>query len=278
MLYDFVNSIDPNQNQTLSNYLDEQNYIQITGVGFKVIRKDFGQEENLNNISYKVDGIYLRVNEVEYKGYIYLKKKVQVGKWGPPAYHIKKCKKLQDEIDTGGVHDRYYWHNSNVVDIISVPDGAIHKNLVLKICGFCSHFSNTSDTQEFYDELLENDELNQDQNIEVDIFGYVREWQRISQQYKTKKDYTCEQCNIQMSGIDKRYIHTDHKNGDKTRNVESNFECLCILCHCYKDEQHRQNFGKRKMKRELIAFIDKYKTELQDLQNRHLDLFETDNE
>jgi hypothetical protein len=32
------------------------------------------------------------------------------------------------------------------------------------------------------------------------------------------------------------------------------------------------------MKRELTAFVDKFKTDLQNLNNRYLDLFETDNE
>lgn len=278
MLYDFINPIKPNQNQTLSNYLDEQNYVQITGVGFQIIRRDLTQEENAGNISYRNDGVYLTVNGQEYKGYIYLKYKVRITQYGYPKFHIKKCGTLENAIQNGDFLGRYYWHNSNTVSIEDRPSGKIHNDINLELCGYCRSYNSPSSTQQFFNDLEENDELNQEEDIEVDIFGYVREWQKISQQYKTKKEYTCEKCNIQMVGIDKRYIHTDHKNGDKTRNVESNFECLCILCHCYKDEQHRQNFGKRRMKRELTAFVDKYKTKLQNLQNRHLDLFETDNQ
>lgn len=278
MLYNFIDKINSSQSKTLNDYLDEQNYVQITGVGFQVIRRDLTQEENAGNISYRQDGVYLTVNGQEYKGYISLKFKVQIAKYGYPKFHIKKCGTLETSIQNGDFLGRYYWHNSNKVSIEDRPSGRIHEDINLELCGYCRSYNSPSSTQEFYNELEENDELNQEEDIEVDIFGYVREWQRISQQYKTKKDYTCEKCNIQMTGIDKRYIHTDHKNGDKTRNVESNFECLCILCHCYKDEQHRQNFGKKRMKRELTAFVDKFKTELQNLQNRHLDLFETDNE
>jgi len=277
MLYNFKQSITSKHKKTLCDFLDEQNYVQVTGVKFQVIRRDLGREESLNNIIYKDDGIYLTVNGFDYKGYIYLKRKVQVEKWGPPAYHIRKCQKLQAEIEVGGVHDRYYWHNSNVVDIISVPSGTIHKNLVLRICGYCSHYSNTSDTQEFYEELQENGHLNEEQEIEVDLFGYVKEWQKISQIYKRQNNYTCEKCKIQMKGIDQRYIHTDHINGDKTRNEVSNFECLCILCHCYKDELHRQNFGRRRMKRELVSFVNKYKSELYRLNNQYLKLYDEDN-
>lgn len=277
MLYDFKIKTKTNQTKTLCDFLDEQNYVEVTGVGFQVIRRDLTQEENAGNISYKSDGIYLTVNGQDYKGYIYLKYKVQIAKYGYPKFHIRKCGTLQTAIQNGDFLGRYYWHNSNNVSIEDRPSGGIHTNINLELCGYCKSYNSPSSTQEFYNELEENEELNQDQDIEVDIFGYVREWQRISQQYKNKKEYTCEKCSIQMVGIDKRYIHTDHKNGDKTRNVESNFECLCILCHCYKDEQHRQNFGKRRMKRELTSFVDKYKTELLNLQNRHLNQFEIDN-
>lgn len=278
MLYNFIDKINSSQSKTLNEYLDEQNYVQVVGVGFQVIRKDLTQEENAGNISYRNDGVYLNVNGQEFKGYIYLKYKVRISQYGYPKFHIKKCGPLETAIQNGDFLGRYYWHNSNTVSIEDRPSGHIHKDINLELCGYCRSHNSPSSTQEFYTELEENDELNQEEDIEVDIFGYVREWHRISQQYKTKKNYTCEKCNIQMLGIDKRYIHTDHKNGDKTRNIESNFECLCILCHCYKDEKHRQNFGKRKMKRELLVFVNKYKTELQDLQNRYLELFESDNE
>lgn len=280
MLYDFKTTANRNSPKNLCEFLDDANYAEVSGTGFRVLRRDLTQEENAGNIEYRQDGIYLNVNGQEYKGYIYLKyKRIFQGNFTPPKFHITKCQKLNEEIQSDVFLGRYFWHNSNVVDIESRPDYQVHQNLTLDICGYCRHRTTNSTTQEFYNELEENNEImNTQLDVEVDIFGYVKDWQKISQQYKTKKEYTCEKCNIQMTGIDKRYIHTDHKNGDKTRNVEANFECLCILCHCYKDEQHRENFGKRRMKRELNSFVDKFREDLQNRQNQFLNLFDTDNE
>ena len=279
MLYDFKTIAKRNSSKTLCEFLDERNYEQVSTTGFRVLRRDLTQEENAGNIEYKQDGIYLTVNGQEYKGYIYLKyKKIFQGNFTPPKFHITKCQKLNDEILSNEFLGRYFWHNSNVVDIESRPDYQIHQNLTLDICGYCRHRTTNTTTQEFYNELEEsNANINTQLNIELDIRGYVKEWQKISQRYKNKKEYTCEKCNIQMTGIDKRYIHTDHINGNKTQNIETNFECLCILCHCYKDELHRENFGKRRMKRELKSFVDKYRHELRNKQNRFLNLFDTDN-
>ena len=266
MLYDFQNQVtlkSTRNTERLSDFLDRNGYPSLSAIGFVVIRKDLSTEENAGNIEYRDNGIYLTSNGQEYKGYIYLKFKVQIQKYGYPKFHIMKCQKLDEKIAAGVFIGQYYWHNSNTVSIEDRPSGAAHENITLDLCGYCRSVNTPSTTQEFYDGLEEeNQNIQLNQSIEVDIFGYVREWQQISQKYKEKKNYTCERCKIQMDGVDKRYIHTDHKNGDKTRNVESNFECLCILCHCYKDELHKENFGKRRMKRELITFVNKYKSSL----------------
>ena len=279
MLYDFKTARNTRKSKTLCQFLDDANYAKVSGTGFQVIRKDLTQEDQAGNISYREDGIYLTVNGQEYKGYIYLKfKRIYQGQFTPPKFHITKCITLETAIQNGDFLNRYYWHNSNTVSIEEKPSGIIHKDINLELCGNCRSCNSPSSTEEFYSELEEdNEDLNPQQNIEVDIFGYVREWQKISQNYKIKKDYTCEKCNIQMTGIDKRYIHTDHKNGNKTRNVESNFECLCILCHCYKDELHRENFGKRRMKRELQSYVEKFRSDLINLQNKYLKQYNNDN-
>lgn len=278
MLYDFKTPIKSKISKTLCQFLDDANYAQVAGTAFKVIRKDLTHEEQAGNISYRNNGIYLVSNGQEYKGYIYLKYKVQIHKYGYPKFHITKCRTLEKAIQNGEFLNRYYWHNSNTVSIEDRPSSIIHKDINLELCGYCKSYNSPSSTQKFYNELEEeNEDFNQQQNVEVDIFGYVREWQGISRNYKMKKNYTCEKCNIQMSGNDKRYIHTDHKNGDKTRNVEINFECLCILCHCYKDELHRENFGKRRMKRELKSFTDKFYKDLLNLKNRYLKQYDIDN-
>jgi hypothetical protein len=279
MLYDFKNPAVTKSKQSaekLSDFLDRNGYPSVSPTGFEVIRRDLSTEESAGNIEYRKDGVYLISNGQEYKGYIYLKFKVHIERYGYPKFHILKCQTLIEAAETSSFMGRYYWHNSNTVEIEDRPSGIIHENITLNLCGFCRNYNSPGTTQEFYDELKEDfKDVQPNQSVEVDLFGYVREWQQISQKYKEKKNYTCENCGISMEGADRRYIHTDHKNGDKTRNIESNFVCLCILCHCYKDELHRENFGKRRMKRELITFVEKFRGRL--VNNIHLSQYDADN-
>jgi hypothetical protein len=76
-------------------------------------------------------------------------------------------------------------------------------------------------------------------------------------------DYACESCGIKpVKDSDKRYWHTHHRNGDKTNNKPSDLECLCVLCHSYKDHMHEENLDKARMKIELDSFVNRYREEL----------------
>jgi hypothetical protein len=275
MLYNFFNKLKPSQNKTLKEFLDEENYIELTGVDFRIIRKDLTQEENAGNIDYREDGIYLKINDKEYKGYIYLKyKRLYKGTFAPPKFHIKKCQKLKDEIESNEFSGRYYWHNSNCVSVEEMPTGIIHDNLNLEICGYCNSYDSPNCTEDFFNNLDNYEVYNTEEDIEIDLFGYIRDWQKISQSYKTSKNYSCEVCGIQMKGIDKRYMDTDHIDGNKTNNRLKNLKCLCRLCHCYKDDHHEKKSTSRTSKKELDDFVYKYRSELTDLKNPFLKIFD----
>jgi hypothetical protein len=142
---------------------------------------------------------------------------------------------------------------------------------VLSYCNYCKHelFDGIKTTQDFFDKL-DKTQINS-KNIEVDIFGYVKDKEKISKQYREKKDYTCESCGIKPANIlEKRYWHTHHKDGNKTNNSESNLQCLCVLCHSYKDIRHEENFDTKRMKTELDYFVKQYKNELIKINNPYL--------
>ena len=74
-----------------------------------------------------------------------------------------------------------------------------------------------------------------------------------------KHDFICERCGIKIDDpFDRQFIHTHHKNGEKTDNRESNLECLCIKCHSVVDEYHRKKFSKGGNRVLLQDFKDKY--------------------
>ncbi len=80
-----------------------------------------------------------------------------------------------------------------------------------------------------------------------------------------------ENCGIKpANNVDKRFWHTHHIDGDKTNNKQTNLECLCVLCHSYKDNSHEENFGRTRMKRELDTFVKQYNEELKTVGNSYL--------
>ena len=281
VLYDFQNQVankSKRNSEKLSDFLDRKGYPSVSPRDIPILRVELHKEEQDNNIVFRSDGVYLIRNGVEYRGYMYLKKYWinYNGEFKLPRFHITKCStvlEIEKRID-------FVWHNSNEAEILDRSTHQIYK-ANLDLCWNCQKESTAiiKTTQQFYEEIqLEHANKVLKKDMKLDINGYVLgEWQQISRRYKEKQNYTCEKCNIQMEGVDKRYIHTDHKNGDKTRNIESNFDCLCILCHCYKDELHRENFGKRRMKSELKSFVNKFRNRLTETNNQHLKKYDIDN-
>ena len=38
-------------------------------------------------------------------------------------------------------------------------------------------------------------------NLNIDIFGYTRNWDEISRKYRESHDYTCERCGLKIDDI-----------------------------------------------------------------------------
>ena len=179
-----------------------------------------------------------------------------------------------NQRNSGWFNGRYFWHNSNNVSIEDRKTGDLFNDVNLDLCGNCARQSNIggyNDTEGFF-LLLDRQEVNNiDEEFEIDIFGYVKDWQKISRAYKQEKEYTCEVCNIVVSKpVDRRFIHAHHISGNKLNNKRSNLECLCVLCHSFKDDRHIRNFEKRRMQADVKAFIEKYEEELREVKNPYL--------
>ncbi len=263
MLYAFTN---------LAQKLTQLGYPEGTESGFRVIKRDLTHEEQAGNIDFREDGIYLTIDGKEYKGYMYIKHPFIVNYGNKfPKFHITNCHTIQEQRDKGKFDNRYYWHNSNVVDLTDTQTGEEFNQVTLELCSFCRNQSGLlgyTDTEGFYNLLDKQEQEDINQQVEVDIFGYTSDWPELSRQYRLEKEYTCESCNIKIEiPADRRFIHTHHKSGNKINNKRNNLECLCVLCHSFKDQTHKENFERRRMKAEIRAFIEKYRTELQHLGN-----------
>lgn len=270
MLYQF---------EKLDKKLDEWGFPSLTsGSGFQIIKGiDFEEAYKSGSISFEDDGIYLEYEGKKYRGYMFIKEPWITVHNSYPAFHLTRCKTIDQFISEGKFKIRYEWSNSNVNDLIDITTKKIFKDEVLRYCGNCKKqlFDGIQTTEDFFD-TLDKTEIEED-NIEVDIFGYVRGKEKISKAYREKKNYTCESCKISpKETVHRRFWHTHHKDGDKTHNKESNLQCLCILCHCYKDLRHEENFDKNRMKIELKSFINFYRDELIKIQNPFLKKYENE--
>lgn len=266
MLYKFIK---------LEERLDQLGYPNATESGFRSIRVDFNADSfkkavRDGKIRFSEDGIYLIHEGKEWKGYMYMPTYRIQQYSSMPRFHLTRCDTIE-KIFSSGFGSLYKWSNNKLNDITDRDTNKIHKDQKLQLCSNCQQsIFGIINTEDFFDTL--NAEIPQEiVNVEVDIFGYVLNWEQISRVYKKEKEYTCEECGIKIeNSYDKRFIHTHHKDGNKLNNRKDNLECVCVLCHAFKDQTHEHNFDKKRMQRQVKTFVEKYRQQLIALGNEYL--------
>ena len=177
--------------ENLDNALDRLGYPKLqAGSGFQIIKGiDFEKAYKSGSISFEDDGIYLEYEGKMYRGYMFIQEAFITYNDGPPKFpkfHLFKCQTIQSFINSGRFKHRYEWSNSDVNNLVDKQTGKKYKDVKLDLCGNCKNklYEVIEDTAEFYD-LLDKSNL-EEENIQIDIFGYVKGKEKISKAYRKK--------------------------------------------------------------------------------------------
>jgi hypothetical protein len=265
--------------EQLATFLTQSEYPEANKRGFQIIKRDLTQEEQAGNIEFKEDGVYLTINGQEYKGYMYIKNPFIVNYGNKfPKFHITNCEVIKQQKALGNFANRYFWHNSNLVDLTDTQTGDQFNQVSLELCARCRAQSSVveySDTEGFFS-LLDQQEIEEtSREIQLDMFGRPIDWDNISKEYRKEQNYTCENCgfggDMLESRKDREFIHTDHIVAWELTNMHrDNLKCLCILCHSQKDEIHKVNFSKPGMRKRVQRFLGKYREKLIEIENEYI--------
>jgi len=175
-------------------------------------------------------------------------------------YHIYKCTTISNMFNSGRKHRYKINSRDNGTFYYTFTDynGYVLKtveNQKLNICKNClkkflyKNYVSDSDVANFNlkdfhkqnKNFFDFDTSSMEKGEYAKANVYSRKWTEISNQIKTKRDYSCETCGWRpANSYEKRFIHTHHQNGDKTNNRDDNLKVLCIKCHSNVDIYHKR--------------------------------------
>jgi len=273
-------------------FLDTLNIPRLDKYDSNVVidRIDFTEQENEGNIEWRDDGVYLKINGNFQRGFMYIKHP-DIERYGLPKFHLLECKTILQQKRNNRFHNHYFWSNSPTVTLTDRATRESVENATLSLCRNCQTLIKERtdeiirDTNDFHNLLDLNDDKIENNEIEneIDIFNRPINWRRISRAYREEQKYTCEECGFGgddlESNYDRRFIHVHHINSNELLNTHrNNLKAVCVLCHYKQDEHHQSKFEKRRMKRELMNFVRKYRNRLIEIGNLYIEEFIIENE
>lgn len=181
----------------------------------------------------------------------------------PPRFHICQCHVIESFMSQGRFGE-YHYANTNDPEVFDIDSNQEKVLSDLPLCGYCMklvrNLYDVNSSAQFVEILKQAGEASDTQAHEVDIFGYVKDWEAISKAYRELHEYKCEKCGFDGSSLfDRMFMHTHHKDGNKLNNTPDNLQCLCIKCHSEVDSTHQKNFSEGDKKRQLENFCNRLK-------------------
>lgn len=251
------------------------------------IRLEIKASDLHKTVEIRSDGIYVIHDGKKEKGFLYIEKgydredAIQYG-WNTivPKFHITECTTIRNQKRRKNFDGHYIFSNQPVS--MKDLDGE-EKDLML--CGYCKSAQNEINTkvssteyvEVLMDQMKKSGEYRKSQKpkkIEITSNGYTKDWEEESRAYRIKKNFTCEECGIELNSSSGYFLDSHHISGIKTDNSESNLKCLCKLCHANVDSYHQKNFFKTKRNLDIIKnFVSIYKSDLEEMDNKYLDSF-----
>lgn len=246
--------------ERLKHHLEEIGIYVNEESGYKIIREDFNLAYKEGRITFEEEGIFIKdKNGKLYQGYMF-QPEYCVSSYSYPRAHIYKCGTINDFLNRGTFEDFYTFSTAEINDVTDRYSRRIYEDVVLPVCKRCIEIArrknvNGMDTSSAFYEILCNENGYKEDVSEIDLFGYTKKWSKISRLYREMKEWKCERCGIQLSGLDSRFLETHHKDYDKTNNNRNNLECLCIECHSTVDLHHESRYESASNKRRLDQFL-----------------------
>ncbi|MDC1266641.1 hypothetical protein N8Z75_01555 [Crocinitomicaceae bacterium] len=274
------NSTDLYKFQNLRNYLKTKGFpeIKIDRDGFVEIRGiNFASVYKAGDISFDNEGLYLQIDGIRYKGYMFMQQynvRFDPGTKKFPKFHLLKCPTIERHLKDETFIKKYDFAVSRNVNVQDRYSKLWYYNRKLDLCEHCKKSLTNSiphdnfSTENFFD--LEKDKFKA-KKIRIDMNGYIFGWHKISIAYRKSKDFICENCTIRPKEVKhQQFWDAHHIEGDKLKNDPKDLKCLCVLCHTHVDALHENNM--RKSTR-LKQFIELYRDELIRVKNPYINLY-----